>query len=118
MEVIEVLSGGIEVISRISSEWIALCNEGASNVPFFRPEWFTAFVRNFEENIILVTVRLNGNLRAVLPMVEKRGYLHGLPVKKLQAVFNLNTQRFDLIHGADEGERETIVKAVDRKSVV
>jgi hypothetical protein len=33
-------------------------------------------------------------------------------VKKLQAVYNLNTQRFDLIHGADESEREEIIRAI------
>jgi len=112
MEVVEILTGGIEVISRISAEWTELCDEDPSNVPFFRPEWFAAFVRNFENKINLVTVRLDGKLRAVLPLARKNGVLHGIPVRKLRAVFNLNTQRFDLIHGADEAERQSVAEAV------
>ena len=108
----EIKIGGAEVIEKISDEWTALCEEGASNTPFFRPEWFTAFVTNFEKEILLLTVRRNGNLRAVLPLIKKTGNLHGIPARKLQSVFNLQTQRFDLIHGTDETEREEIIKAI------
>jgi CelD/BcsL family acetyltransferase involved in cellulose biosynthesis len=107
-----ILAGGAEVIDEMSDEWTALCDEGASIEPFLRPEWFTSFVKNFEKEIFLLTVRRGEKLRAVLPLVKKSGNLHGVPVKKLQAVFNLQTQRFDLIHGANETEREEIVKAV------
>lgn len=107
-----ILEGGTEIIDRISAEWTELCNEGESSGPFSRPEWYLAFVRNFENAIALLTVRLDGKLRAVLPMIKKRGRLHGIPVRKLQAVYNLNTQRFDLIHGPDQAEKRTIVKAV------
>ncbi len=112
MVVIEILKGGNEVIGLIGAEWTELCDEGASHEPFLRPEWFSAFVNNFEKEIELVTVRLDGKLRAVLPLVKKRGGFHGIPVRKLQAVYNLNTLRFDLIHGADETERRTVVEAV------
>ena len=108
----EVSIGGVEVIEKFFDEWTELCEEGASNEPFFRPEWFAAFVGHFEKEILLVTVRRGGELRAVLPLVKKSGKLHGLPVKKLQAVFNLQTMRFDLIHGADETEREEIVQVL------
>ena len=112
METTERLKGGIEVIDRISAEWTELCEEGASNEPFLRPEWFTVFVKNFENEIELITVRLDGKLRAVLPLAGKRASLHGIPVRKLRAVYNLNTPRFDLIHGADETERKSIVTAI------
>lgn len=112
LELTEVLIGGIEIIGKIFAEWTALCEEGASNQPFFRPEWFAAFVKNFENRFMLVTVRRGGKLRAVLPLVTKTGNLHGVPARKLQAVFNANTQRFDLIHEADEGGRKEIVEAI------
>ena len=105
-----VLIGGVEVIEQIFADWTTLCEEGASNEPFFRPEWFAAFVKNFEAKVILLTVRREGKLRAVLPLMLRKGTLHGVPVRKLQAVFNLQTQRFDLIHGADETERQEIIK--------
>ena len=108
----DILVGGVEIIENLSGEWTTLCEEGASNEPFFRPEWFIAFVKNFESEIILLTVRHGGKLRAVLPLVIKKESLHGVPVKKLQAVFNLQTQRFDLIHGADESEKKEIIEAL------
>lgn len=108
----EILTGGVEIIEKISAEWTALCEEGASNEPFLRPEWFTSFVKNFENEIMLLTVRRGEKLRAVLPLVMKNATLHGVPVRKLQAVFNLQTQRFDLVHGADETERRDIIRAV------
>jgi CelD/BcsL family acetyltransferase involved in cellulose biosynthesis len=108
----EILIGGVEVVEKVFAEWTALCEEGASNEPFFRPEWFVAFVKNFEKEILLLTVKRDKKLRAVLPLVIKNANLHGVPVRTLQAVFNLQTQRFDLIHGQDETEREEIVKAI------
>ncbi len=111
----EILTGGGEIIEKLSAEWTALCEEGAGNEPFLRPEWFAAFVKNFENEIILLTVRRDKKLRAVLPLMRETGTLHGVPARKLQAVFNLQTQRFDLIHGADEGERAEIVKTVWRE---
>lgn len=110
----EILKGGIELIDRTAHEWTDLCDEGVSGEPFFRPEWFAAFVKNFEADIQLLTVRRNGALRALLPILKKRGVIHGVPVRKIQAAYNLNTPRFDLVHGADETERKTIVDAVWR----
>ena len=106
------ITGGVETIEKLRAEWTELCEEGASSEPFFRPEWFAAFVENYESEILLLTVRRGGKLRAVLPLVRKNDFLHGVPARKLQAVFNLQTQRFDLIHGADETEREKIIEAV------
>ncbi len=108
----EILTGGGELIDELFGDWAELCDEGASAEPFLRPEWFAAFVDCFESQIDIITVRRDGKLRALLPLVKKTGTLHGVPVRKLQAVYNLNTQRFDLIHGADENERNAIVNAV------
>lgn len=110
--VAETLVGGAEIIEKIADEWIELCEEGASNEPFFRPEWFRAFVKNFEKEIVLILVRKSGKLRAVLPLALKKETLHGVPVKKLGAIFNLQSQRFDLIHGADETEKSEIFDAL------
>lgn len=111
----ETLVGGVEIIEKISKEWIVLCNEGASNEPFFRPEWFVSFVENFEKEILLITVRHNGKLRSVLPLVKKREILHGVPVTKLSGIFNLQSQRFDIVRPAAESEKEAILKAIWRE---
>jgi CelD/BcsL family acetyltransferase involved in cellulose biosynthesis len=112
MELTEILTGGREIIGKVSADWTALCEEGASNQPFFRPEWFASFVKNFENEFMLLTVRRGGKLSAVLPLAKKKGSLHGVPARKLQAVFNANTQRFDLVHEADESKRKETVEAL------
>ncbi|MFZ1701751.1 MAG: GNAT family N-acetyltransferase [Pyrinomonadaceae bacterium] len=112
MEFVEILIGGVEVIAKIFAEWVALCQEGPANHPFLRPEWFTAFIKNFSPTVMLFTFRTGGKLRAVLPLMKQREKLQDIPIRKLQAVFNLNTQRFDLIHGADESERKLIAAAL------
>ncbi len=109
---IEVLKGGVEIIPALSAEWAGLCQEGGGTTPFLRPEWFTALVTNFKKDVELFTARKNGKLRALLPLMRKRSRIHGLPVRKLQAVFNPNTPQYDLIHGAKTGERPEIVDAI------
>jgi hypothetical protein len=108
----QLLKNNVKDIEDLMPEWNELCDEGPSNDPFLRPEWFAAFARNFGQQVELVTVRHDGRLRAVLPVTSIRGPLHGLPVNKLEAVFNLNSPRFDLIHGADESERSAVVQAI------
>src|SRR5688572_7932853 len=95
----ELLIGGCEVIAALAAEWIALCGEGASSEPFYRPAWFAAFTASFQSRVSLLTVRFGGRLRAVLPMMRARTAVHGIPARKLQGVFNPNSQRFDLVHG-------------------
>lgn len=106
------VAGGIEAINALEAEWVALCEEGASNEPFFRPEWFRAFVTNFAEDLRIVTVRRAGRLVAILPLAIRREKLHGLPVRKLAAVFNLQSQRFDIIRTADESGKPEILSAL------
>ena len=110
--VVEVLRGGVEAIERIADEWRALCAEGPCDQPFFRPEWIRAYVRAFapDKKLLVLTVRIDGNLRAVLPLIEERASLHGLPVRKLRSAANVHSCRFDLIHGAHQ--RAAAVQAI------
>lgn len=108
---INVLTGGAEIIAPIEGEWADLCDEGASSSPFLRPEWFAPFAKNFDKKIKLLKIDDGERLRALLPLEKKWAPLHGVPARMLKAVFNLNTQRFDLVHGAAEGERRQITKA-------
>lgn len=100
------------MIGYLSAEWAELCGEGPCNEPFLRPEWFSIFVKHFEKEIEVVTVRRDGKLRAILPLIKKRGRLHGIPVRKVQAVYNLNTPRFGLVHGNDQTEKGAITKVL------
>ncbi len=109
---IEIVKPAAEIPLRLETEWRDLCKEGLRNAPFLRPDWFITFARNFGKRMEIVVVKANGRLRALLPIERKWGSLHGLPARKLQGVFNLNTPRFDLIHGGNETERRDVVREV------
>ncbi len=103
------MAGGVDAIHALAPEWSALCDEGACPDPFLRPEWFTALAESFGYDVELITIRRTGRLRAVLPVMSGSARMHGLPVKRLGAAYNLNTQRFDLIHGADHSEKPAVL---------
>ncbi|MFN2501639.1 MAG: GNAT family N-acetyltransferase [Pyrinomonadaceae bacterium] len=107
----KIVSGGHEAVAALAEEWTRLLDENGQHDPFSRPEWFAAFAKNFEA-FDLLTVRIDGSLRAVLPIARRREAIHGLPVRKAYGAFNLNTPRFDLIHSGKESERPLIAKAL------
>jgi CelD/BcsL family acetyltransferase involved in cellulose biosynthesis len=111
--VAEAFSGGVEIIERLADEWRELCAEGPCDQPFFRPEWIAAYVRAFapEKRLLIITARVDGRLRAVLPLVEEWALLHGVPVRMLRGAANIHSCRFDLVHGAGQDGR-TAAQAV------
>jgi CelD/BcsL family acetyltransferase involved in cellulose biosynthesis len=110
----EIICGGAEAIPLIAGQWTALCNEGACADPFLRPEWFTALAGTFGIDVKLLTVRRDGELRAVLPLANGRSSVHGIPVNSIRSAYNLNTPRFGLIHGNDREEREAVTEEMWR----
>lgn len=94
---------GTSAIAHIADEWRALCEEGPSNLPFYRPEWFEAYLAAFEPQaqIVLLTVREAGRLRAVLPLIEERSAFLGIPVKKMRSPTNVHSNRFDISVGRE-----------------
>jgi CelD/BcsL family acetyltransferase involved in cellulose biosynthesis len=106
---VETLSGGVEVIERLTAEWQVLCAEGRSAQPFFQPEWIAAHVRAFvpDKQLTILTARRQGQLRAVLPLVRERTSLHGVPVRKLRSLSNPHSCRFDVVAGRGD-EKEAV----------
>lgn len=94
---------GTNNVATIAAEWTALCNEGPCADPFLRPEWFSALALTFGLDLFLITVRRDGSLRAVLPMLLGRSQVHGLPVSSLMSAYDLNSPRFNAIYG-EEGK--------------
>lgn len=93
------LRGGVEVIDSIAAEWAELCQERALNVPFYRPEYFRAHVRNLEANrpVALAIARCASRLVAVLPLVEVTERWYGLPLRLLTSPRGYHYPRFDAI---------------------
>jgi len=102
--VAEIFSGGVEIIERFADEWRELCAEGPCDQPFFRPEWIEAYMRAFapRKRLLIFTARVNGRLRALLPLIQGWALFHGLPVRMLRSPTNVHSCRFDLAHGAGE----------------
>jgi CelD/BcsL family acetyltransferase involved in cellulose biosynthesis len=101
--------GTVELLDRIGDEWRQLCEEGACDQPFFRPEWIASSVRAFasQHPVWLITVRDGSRLRAVLPLLEERVWASGLPATKLRSPAD-HTPRFDFIHGQGPGIEEAL----------
>jgi CelD/BcsL family acetyltransferase involved in cellulose biosynthesis len=94
-----VQSGGRDLMYRISDEWLELCKSKPYDQPFYRPEWIDCYLSAFgsEEHFVLVTARISGRLVAVLPLMRRKTFFCGLPVRKLQGAANVHSVRFDLI---------------------
>ena len=88
--VAESFSGGVEIIERFAHEWRELCAEGPCDQPFFRPEWIEAYMRAFApgKRMLIFTARVNGRLRALLPLIQGWALFHGLPVRMLRSATN------------------------------
>jgi CelD/BcsL family acetyltransferase involved in cellulose biosynthesis len=103
--------GSVDIIDPLAEEWRLLCDEGPSNEPFYRPEWIRAYVRAFEptKKLMVITSRIQGRLRAVLPLIRERTLLCGFPVTQLRSAANYHSCRFDAARGAGIMGDEAVV---------
>lgn len=108
----EIIEFGRSLDPQLIAEWTELCEEGPCNDPFLRPEWFQAFVPGLNKSVRIITVRRKGKLRAVLPIMPSKMSLHGFRIHAVQAVYDLNTPRFGLVHGREEAEQNAISEAL------
>jgi hypothetical protein len=107
----ECLRGGLELIDALAPEWAALCREGGRDVPFYRPEYFRAYVRAFETRspIVLTVVRSGGQLVAVLPLVQATERWYGIPIHVLTSPRGDHYPVFDIICRNDIDKRELCI---------
>ena len=103
--------GGVEVIERCADEWRTLCDESTDDHPFYRPEWIAAHIRAFtpDAKILLLTVRSDGKLLFVLPMLREWSLFSGVPLRTLRAPVSGHSSRFDAVrHASSEGDAAVI----------
>jgi CelD/BcsL family acetyltransferase involved in cellulose biosynthesis len=94
----------VEIIDRpafiaIEEEWNSLV-EGTCDEPFYRHEYIRSWIDNFvsDAKLKILTGRdNNGRLVAALPLVVERGFMYGLPVRRLVSPTNVHSFRFDLL---------------------
>jgi CelD/BcsL family acetyltransferase involved in cellulose biosynthesis len=84
---------------RMDKDWNALV-EATSDEPFYRHEFIRSWIDSFVPDArlkILTGHDRTGRLVAALPLVAERGFLYGLPVRRLVSPTNVYSCRFDLI---------------------
>ena len=91
--------GSSFVIDELGDEWRDLCSRSQNEEPFFRPEWIGAYLRAFEPaaKMLVTTVRRQRRLHLVLPLIEEKATLGGVPVRRLRSPANSHPGRFDLV---------------------
>ena len=74
-------------------------------------DWFACWWRAFGDHrmLYLVTARHHGELVAVLPLMLERIWRHGIPLRRLAAIGNDHSPRFDLVRGCDD---ETLQRSI------
>ena len=91
--------GGLDVIDQLAREWRELCATALDDQPFYRPEFIRAHVRAAipSAKVVILTVREQGELLLVLPLVEELATFSKIPVRRLRAPVNLHCGRFDAV---------------------
>lgn len=107
------LSGGNRsIVDQLEVDWTALCDEGPCSWLTYRPAWIGAFLDAHEPNgrFHTISVRLDGKLRGLLLLVEKRIGVGPFSVRRMSLGANFYAWEFDLIHG--EGDRDQVIEAI------
>jgi CelD/BcsL family acetyltransferase involved in cellulose biosynthesis len=94
----------VQVVDRpafllMEERWNALV-ETTSDEPFYRHEYLRSWMDSFVPGAtlkILTGLDGAGRLVAALPLVADRGFLYGLPVRRLVSPTSVHSGRFDLI---------------------
>ncbi len=90
--------GGVELVDQIAAEWRRLCDESGDDEVFYRPEWAQAYMRAFDQDaeVIVISAWSEDELRGVLPLVQRRVSMSGLPVIQLTIPANVHSLRASL----------------------
>jgi CelD/BcsL family acetyltransferase involved in cellulose biosynthesis len=100
--------GGIELLEGISDDARQLCKEANVSEPFYEPDWSEAYLRAFcpRGKLVLFSVWDGKRIRAFLPLILKKGFLCGLPVRRLTSCASVHSYRSDLVccNGAERPE--------------
>jgi CelD/BcsL family acetyltransferase involved in cellulose biosynthesis len=109
---IEILTGGSDLFGQLEGEWRALCDAGAHEEAFYRPEVIRAYIEAFvpDRRVVIFTARIEQRLVAVLPMVQDATFFSGLPIRTLRTAGNVHTCRYDMVHAPEW--RTAIVSAM------
>jgi len=112
--VVETVRGGLEILETLGDEWRTLLDHIQNDSPYWRPEWILAALRAYSPNakILVITVREQGTLCAILPLIEEKGRFAGLPARKLRAPLTTAGVGVDILCAASEPARDELTQAI------
>lgn len=95
---LEVKTGGLELLEHLEGPWRQLALK-ANAVPFLMPEWIRAHVQAFSpgDELIVIAVLQAGEPVAILPLVRKWVWFHGLHLCQLTGAANAHSVMFDVL---------------------
>ncbi len=103
---VEILQGGAEIIDGLADEWRSLCDATGNSIPFNRPEWVKAYFRNNDKASFLVfTVRVDGKMKALLPLIERTQKRSFFSVNVLRGASDFNLWPTDVVISPDSDRR-------------
>lgn len=100
------------IIDEVSAPWRDLAVR-VQAPPFLRPEWIAIYLETFEPDatIDMITVRREGLLIGILPLIRERGSMLGVPVRRLRAPVSREwPDRFDIL--CDPDDDQVVVEAI------
>jgi CelD/BcsL family acetyltransferase involved in cellulose biosynthesis len=85
----------------LEGPWNALVERAGIDHPFVRHEWMRAWWDAFGagRELHIVTIRSRDELIAIAPFMITRGRMYGVPVRRLELIFNVHTPRLEIITG-------------------
>ncbi len=88
-----------DIFSQLQPEWDELCARAHVKSPFLECRWFRSWWQAFgkDHQLQLVTIRRSGQLQGVLPLMLSQAWIFGIPCRRLGAISNEHTPRFDFI---------------------
>jgi CelD/BcsL family acetyltransferase involved in cellulose biosynthesis len=96
---VEIVRGNVHAIEQLAPEWDELARHAVNDFPYYHAGWMRSYLTAFEPSAetCLVCIRTGGRLDALLPLVQERGSVKGIPVKKLRLPANVHTVRSDVL---------------------
>lgn len=112
--VVETVTGGLEIFDRLGDEWRALLDRVGTDSPYWRPEWIRASLRAYapQAKVVIFTARRDGNLSALLPLIEERGTFARLPARKLRALLTTAGVGVDVLCSGTGADRDEAIAAI------
>jgi hypothetical protein len=99
---VDALRGGPEIVDALAEDWRLLLGQAEDDQPFYGPEWIGAYARAFAsgKTLMVIAARAGRDLKAVLPLVEEKGFFSRVPVRRLRAAVNAHPGRFEMVRMA------------------